>query len=213
MVDMCVTPATSRGTDHGGDPRAQRPPTTTREALLAAALATFTDHGYGNASVAEIVERSGASVGSLYHHFGGKSGLYLTLWEDFHASQEARAARAVAQAREEVGGDAMSLFVRGARAYLYGCWDQRHVARLLLANDGPQGFDLIRRQRSREWVRQNTKLLGMGERRAEYVLVLALTTVIGEAGREVATCEYESEAVEIIDEVARLIARLSEDAE
>lgn len=191
------------GTHHPG-----RGPAT-RESLLTAALGAFADHGYGGASVAEVVERSGASVGSLYHHFGGKSGLYLTLWEEFQQAQEGRAARAVAAAREGGETDPMSLFVNGARAFLRGCWEQRHVARLFLENDGPQGFDLVRRQRSRDWVRRNTKLLRVGDRRAEHVLVLTLTTVMAEAGREVAACEYEGEAEEIIDEVCRLIARLS----
>lgn len=208
MEAMQETPA--RGSGPGDEVRSHggRGPAT-RDSLLVAALETFALRGYGGASVAEVVERSGASVGSLYHHFGGKSGLYLTLWEDFQQAQEGRAARAVAQAREGGETDPMSLFVSGARAFLWGCWEQRHVARLFLENDSPQGFDLLRRQRSRDWVRRNTKLLRVDDRRADHVLVLTLTTVMAEAGREVAACEYEAETTETIDEVCRLLTRLS----
>lgn len=203
---------------HDGRGRERTRSVSTREALLEAALEAFTDHGYANASIAEIVASSGASVGSLYHHFGGKSGLYLTLWEDFQEGQESRAASAVTHAREAGAHDSsvpssptdpMALFVSGARAFLRGCWEERGVARLFLENDGPQGFDLLRRQRSRDWVRRNTKLLRVGDRRAEHVLVLTLTTVIAEAGREVAACEEKHQADEIIEEVCRLLTRLA----
>ena len=45
----------------------------TRRVLLAAAREVFAAHGYDGASIADVVERAGSSVGSLYHHFGGKA--------------------------------------------------------------------------------------------------------------------------------------------
>jgi AcrR family transcriptional regulator len=62
----------------------------TRQALLTAARAVFSSQGYADAGIAEIVTRSGISVGSLYHHYGGKAGLYLALWEEHTAAQERR---------------------------------------------------------------------------------------------------------------------------
>ena len=47
----------------------------TRAALLAAARALFTAHGFAGASREEIVERAGVTRGALYHHFGGKASL------------------------------------------------------------------------------------------------------------------------------------------
>jgi AcrR family transcriptional regulator len=44
----------------------------TREAILTAALACFTERGFSATTVEQIRERSGASIGSIYHHFGGK---------------------------------------------------------------------------------------------------------------------------------------------
>jgi len=49
----------------------------TQRALLDAAREVFTEQGFTSASINDIVERAGSSVGSLYHHFGGKSELFL----------------------------------------------------------------------------------------------------------------------------------------
>lgn len=182
----------------------------TREALLTAARAVFAGQGYADAGIAEIVARSGISVGSLYHHYGGKAGLYLALWERHTAEQERRAAEAVAAARADGEKDPIRLFVAGARAFLQVCWANRDMARLFHESEGPTGFTLLRRQRGRQWTDQNTRLLRVAEEeRAGQVLVIVLTTVIGEAGREVATAEDDATATEIIDEVARILVRLA----
>src|SRR5881397_3930751 len=59
-----------------------------RRAILDAALAVFTERGYHQASIEEIRDRSYASVGSIYHHFGGKeelaAALYLEGLRDYH---------------------------------------------------------------------------------------------------------------------------------
>jgi AcrR family transcriptional regulator len=51
-------------------------------AILEAALAEFNAHGVAGASIEDIRRRSGASVGSIYHHFGGKDGLAAALYLD-----------------------------------------------------------------------------------------------------------------------------------
>jgi AcrR family transcriptional regulator len=53
-----------------------------RRAILDAALHVFTERGYHRASIEEIRERSGASIGSIYHHFGGKEQLAAALYVD-----------------------------------------------------------------------------------------------------------------------------------
>lgn len=186
----------------------------TRQALLTAAQQVFADRGYADAGIAEIVERSGISVGSLYHHYGGKAGLYVALWEELTAEQEASAAQAVSAARKDGECDPIALFIAGARAYLRVCWERREAARLFLGGEGPSGSSLMRRSRAQHWIAQNTRLLrgpssGEPAGRSEQVLSLVLTTVIGEAGREIATAENESEATEIIDEVCRILIRLA----
>jgi AcrR family transcriptional regulator len=51
-----------------------------QEAILSAALKCFTERGFSATTVEQIRKRSGASVGSIYHHFGGKEGLAAELY-------------------------------------------------------------------------------------------------------------------------------------
>ncbi len=51
-----------------------------RQAILDAALIEFSAHGVAGASIRNICRRSGASVGSVYHHFGDKSGIAGALY-------------------------------------------------------------------------------------------------------------------------------------
>jgi AcrR family transcriptional regulator len=53
-----------------------------REVILKAALGEFNEHGYAATSIQDIRRRSGASVGSIYHHFEGKQRLAETLYVD-----------------------------------------------------------------------------------------------------------------------------------
>jgi AcrR family transcriptional regulator len=64
--------------------------------LLDAARAVFTGQGFADASIADVVERAGSSVGSLYHHFGGKSELFIALWQDYSAGPGGGRERGVA---------------------------------------------------------------------------------------------------------------------
>lgn len=155
-----------------------------RRALPDAALDVFTERGYTNASVTEIAARSGIPVGSLFHHYGGKRGMYLALWEEFQEEQEQRTAAGVAAARGQGATDPVALFLTGARAHLEGAWVRWRVGRLLQQEDGPPGFDALRRQWDRSWVRRNARLLEVDEtRRTGRVRGVVLTTVIGGAAK------------------------------
>ncbi|MFF1360954.1 TetR/AcrR family transcriptional regulator [Streptomyces sp. NPDC058297] len=183
----------------------------TRRVLLNAAREVFCEQGFAEASIAAVVERAGSSVGSLYHHFGGKTELFLALWEEHQAAHEQNAVAAVAAARsagEGAGEDPLDLFIVGARAFLEGSWQRRDLARLFMDGDGPPGFELVRRTRSREWVRQNGVLLGAGIDSVDRLTVAVLTTIIGEAGREIATCSTKRQANKITEAAIVLIRRL-----
>ena len=184
----------------------------TRATLLEAAREVFTASGFAEASIADVVARAGASVGSLYHHFGGKADLYLALYEDYSVRQEERAVDAVQAARAAGETDPVRLFVAGARAYLDGCWSERDLARLFLAGGGPPGFGLAARRRYREWTRRNATLLRTGPNDSGEpwgdALVLVLTTVVSEAGHEVAVCEEEQAARSLAADVLVLIGRI-----
>jgi AcrR family transcriptional regulator len=181
----------------------------TRRVLLDAAREVFCEQGFAEAGVAAVVRRAESSVGSLYHHFGGKTELFLALWEDHQQALEHAAAAAVADSRAGGEQDPPALFILGARAFLEGSWQRRDLARLFMDGDGPPGFELIRRTRGREWVRQNAVLLGAGTSAVDRLTVSVLTTVIGEAGREIATAGSRREANRIADAAIVLIRRLA----
>jgi AcrR family transcriptional regulator len=60
-----------------------------REAILSAALRCFVRRGYTATTIADIRRASGASVGSLYHHFGGKDRIAAALYVDGLAGYQA----------------------------------------------------------------------------------------------------------------------------
>ncbi|ROO89765.1 TetR family transcriptional regulator [Actinocorallia herbida] len=177
----------------------------TRQALLDAAREVFAARGYEAAGIAEIVERSGISVGSLYHHYGGKSGLFLALWEEHTAAQERKATHAVKSARAAGEKDSITLFIKGTEAFLEVCWTDRHTSRLFVAGEGPSGFGLMRRSRLRQWLAQNTRLLADQNK----MLALILTTAIGEAGREVSIADSPEEAQTLIHQTTQILTRLA----
>jgi AcrR family transcriptional regulator len=181
----------------------------TRRGMLDAARAVFAERGFAEAGIADVVDRAGCSVGSLYHHFGGKTELYLALWEDHHRAAEEAASSGVAEARQAGVTDPVELFIAGARAYLRGAWRRRDLTRLFMDGDAPPGFELVRRTRGREWVRQNAVLLGADDTPLDRLTTAVLTVAIAEAAREVAVCETEAEADEVIDASIALIRRLT----
>src|SRR5260370_12633735 len=99
----------------------------TQRALLGAAREVFTSRGFSDASIADVVERAGSSVGSLYHHFGGKSELFLALWQQHQLALEEVASRAVAEARKAGVTGPEELFAAGARAFPQGSWQRRDL--------------------------------------------------------------------------------------
>lgn len=48
-----------------------------RERIIRAALEVFAEKGYRGATIADVVRRSGLSVGAIYTHFSGKEELFL----------------------------------------------------------------------------------------------------------------------------------------
>src|SRR5215213_1451313 len=61
----------------------ERAVTTPRQqAILDAALAAFLERGVLATTIEDVRERSGASVGSIYHHYGSKEGIAAALFVD-----------------------------------------------------------------------------------------------------------------------------------
>jgi AcrR family transcriptional regulator len=180
----------------------------TQRALLDAARAVFTERGFSEASIADVVERAGSSVGSLYHHFGGKSELFIALWQEYTQAQEASASVVVARARQAGVNDPYELFSAGARGYLAGAWERRDLSLLFNAGDGPPGFEVLRRRHGREWISQNDTLLRLTDTSANRLYTTILTSLIGEGAREVAAARTRAQANKIIEAVLEYTRRL-----
>ena len=54
----------------------------TREQFVRVATRLFATHGYEGTSIEAVLQETGASRGSLYHHFPGKEALFLAVLED-----------------------------------------------------------------------------------------------------------------------------------
>ena len=183
----------------------------TQRALLDAARAVFVEQGFADASIAEVVRRAGSSVGSLYHHFGGKSELFVALWQEHQAAHDEAASGAVAAAKRAGVTDPFELFSVGARAYLEGSWQRRDLAMLFLSGDSPPGFEVMARRRGHEWLVQNDTLLRLGDTSFDRLYVTALTSLIGEGSREVAAAANRRQANKIIDATIEYVRRLMTD--
>ena len=182
---------------------------TTRRNLLDAAGAVFSEQGFSDAGISDIVARSGSSVGSLYHHFGGKTELFLALWDDYQNEHEGLVAEAVAKARRSGTSDPLALFAVGSRSYFDYTWKHRALERVFIEGDTPPGFEVLRRERGREWVRQNTVLLGANDDTLGRLTVAVITDIITVAGQEVALSATKKEADDVVQAAAVLVARLA----
>jgi AcrR family transcriptional regulator len=192
-------------------PIMQRRAHDTRSALLEAAQQVFTDVGYSEANVAEVVSRAGSSVGSMYHHFGGKADLYFALHNGHQARQEARADAAVSELLARGERNPVRLFSAGARAFLEGAWEERDLARLFLSGDGPPGFDAAMRAGFSDWVRRSGAVLrSTDDEPLNRAFPLILTTVIAAGAREVTQQEDEIAATAFSNDILSLLDRLAD---
>src|ERR1700749_281372 len=189
----------SRGSERGA---------ATRAGLLEAARAAFTSGGYAEANVTDIVAAAGASVGSLYHHFAGKADLFLTLFEEFHTRQAERTRAAARQQRDPGVSDPKQLFLAGARAYLDGCISEQDLSALFMRGDGPPGFELVMRQRQREWAEKNAEFFSRGTAPAHDAVAIVLTGALMLALAEVSPGADGSESRWLADRVIKVIARI-----
>jgi AcrR family transcriptional regulator len=102
-----------------------------RAALLAAARACFTEHGYDDTTVAAMLDRAGMARGALYHYFpGGKAEIFAAVFDLVDAEYHLRrdASLALPSAVDRLKG--------GARTFLELCTDES-FARIALA-DAPR---------------------------------------------------------------------------
>ena len=96
--------------------RRRRNPEATRAAIISAARALFTVHGYAETPLETVASEADVTRGALYHHFEDKRALFLAV---FVALQEELAAKLLAAA--DLEADPWSRFVRGVDTFLDAC--------------------------------------------------------------------------------------------
>lgn len=99
-----------------------------RELILAAASRCFGSKGYDATTVEDIVEESGTSIGSIYHHFGDKSGVAAALHEHAVRSYQASATPAVQHA-----GSIEQAIRIGVIHYVTWMQENENLARFILS--------------------------------------------------------------------------------
>lgn len=82
-----------------------------RRRILQAALEVFTECGVADATIVAICERSGASIGSVYHHFGNKDGIAAALYEQGLEEHFDRMASGLAGVAKDSARDTVAVLV------------------------------------------------------------------------------------------------------
>ncbi|GAA4168581.1 helix-turn-helix domain-containing protein [Gryllotalpicola koreensis] len=181
----------------------------TRRVILDAAREVFIAEGYTDANIAHIVERSGLSVGSVYHHFTGKADLFLALWSEFEAVYSEAAAAAVAAAKHAGVTDPVELFIAGSRGYLDVARGNAKLTLLFRGGDGPPGYDALGTDVGAAWAKNNMTLLGLEDTLANRLRVRILIRTVVEGESAIARARRKADIDVIIDETLAIIRRIA----
>ncbi|MCL2516211.1 MAG: TetR/AcrR family transcriptional regulator [Microbacteriaceae bacterium] len=182
---------------------------TTRRTILEAAREVFTEDGYERANIAHIVARSGLSVGSVYHHFSGKSDLFISLWDEYEQGNRAAAEDAVAQARRAGEGSPVELFVIGTRAYLANALLNAKTTLLFSGNEGPAGFDALGQESGARWLENNLRLLRLPDDEPSRLTARILTRAVSEGARAAATLDGDPAVEAVVEKTLEIVRRLA----
>jgi AcrR family transcriptional regulator len=177
----------------------------TQQRILDAATEVFAARGFTAATMADIVDHSGASIGSIYH-FGGKKELFLAIFEQLAAVID-RQIDAVADKSGELNGQLA--FEANARAYLNAIWANRRAAMVLASGDTPAGFDGVRRSSMLKGFRRWMSVLELDTSPRGQLLTRILIAVMAEASGLVITSEDPADVGPITDATIEWIDRLT----
>jgi len=158
--------------------------------------------------MSDVAAQSGSSIGSIYHHFAGKSELFLAIWDNLQESLLIDATRGVAETKALGVSDALALFQGGARAFFDGIWRHRSTATIFFVGDVPPEFASTHRDWTEQWLRKNSTLLRLGSSPRDRMLVGVYTSIVSEATREVLACRSRRGVGSITDVALEIVARL-----
>jgi AcrR family transcriptional regulator len=180
----------------------------TQQRILDAATEVFATRGFSAATMADVVAGSGASIGSIYHHFGGKNELFLAIFEQMANAVDRRIEAAMEKAGAEA--DPRRIFKLHVRAYLEAMWENRRLARVLTSGDTPAGFEVVRRDRMQAAFRSWMTVLELDRSVRGQVLSRILVATMAESSLMVAGCENPDDVSAITDATIEWIGRLTE---
>jgi AcrR family transcriptional regulator len=180
----------------------------TQQRILDAATEVFATRGFTAATMADVVASSGASIGSIYHHFGGKSELFLAIFEQMANAVDRRIEAAMEHAGE--AADPRRIFELHVRAYLEAMWENRRLARVLTSGDAPAGFEVARRDRMQAAFRSWMAVLELDKSVRGQLLSRVLVATMAESSLMVAGCENPDDVPAITDATIEWIGRLTE---
>jgi AcrR family transcriptional regulator len=178
----------------------------TQQRILDAATDVFAARGFTAATMADIVDHSGASIGSIYHHFGGKRELFLAIFERLSADIDGYIDAAADKSGEL---DGRLAFEANARAYLNAIWVYRRAAMVLASGDTPAGFDEIRRSNMLRGFRRWMSVLELDTSPSGRLLTRILVDVMAEASGMVMMCEELATVGPITDATIECLDRLT----
>jgi AcrR family transcriptional regulator len=178
----------------------------TQQRILDAATEAFATRGFTATTMADVVAGSGASVGSIYHHFGGKRELFLAIFEQMADAVDHRIDAAMRDAGD--AQDGRRVFELHVRAYLEAMWENRRLAGVLTSGDTPPGFDVARRDRMQAAFRSWMAVLELDASLRGQLLARVLVAIMAESSLLVAACENADDVPQIIDATIEWIDRL-----
>jgi AcrR family transcriptional regulator len=173
--------------------------------ILDAATEVFSARGFSAATMADIVEHSGASIGSIYHHFGGKKELFLAIYDRLSVDVELRVAEA---ARDATELDSQQAFAAHVRAYLHAIWENRRAAMMMASGDVPVDFERLRRKNTLTFFHRWMGVLDVDSSKRGQLLSRVLIAIMSEASLMVAMCDDVADVPPISDATIEWIARL-----
>src|SRR6478735_870799 len=168
----------------------------TQQRILDASTEAFSKRGFSATTMADIVDLSGASIGSIYHHFGGKKELFLAIYERLSADVERRIAEA---AQGSASLDSRQAFGVHTRAYLDAIWANRRAAMMIASGDVPVGFERIRRKNTLTFFHRWMGVLDVDSSQRGQLLSRVLIAIMSEASLMVAMCDSAADVPPISD--------------
>ncbi|QLL10413.1 TetR/AcrR family transcriptional regulator [Mycobacterium vicinigordonae] len=198
-----------RSTSKGTSPQRRWAKTSaTQRRILDAATDVFAEKGFTTATIADVVSASGGSIGSIYHHFGGKSELFLAIFEQLTDAVVRRIEAALREAAPRRPGR-RQVFELTVQAFLHAMWENRRAAVVLASGDTPPGFELIRRNRMESACRSWMAFLQLESSPSDRLLGRLLITTVTESSMMVTECDDQSEVQPIIDAAIEWMDRLT----